>query len=297
MLIAIGASFPLGRASIPPTLRWLWVPLTLLAEGWMLAYPLFVARRRVGLPPRPRIRAVFVEGSLALFAVPAVLMVLTGVSLTLVRVFGEAATPTGPLERIAGSPDRFNVLALVVLSVTVAPLGEEVFFRGMLYNALRSRLHPALAALLQAAAFGMLHPLGLADRAAVAVIGFCIAGFYEWRKTLLAPVLLHSLWNAASMAVMLWTIAAYANAPMLGVGVGPHEGGCLVTQVGPGSAAEESGLRAGDVVAEVGGEPVADAQDLLRVIRSKRVGEKVRVDYLRGGAAHRVVVTLRKRPD
>lgn len=281
----------LGSAS-----RRLWVPATAVAMAWMLSYPLWIARRRVGMPPLPRPRAVLVEASLALLAVPALMVLVTVLTQALVGLFGDAAEPGSPLEPIAGSTDRVQWLGLVILAGLAAPPIEEIFFRGMLYNALRRRLHMVLAAPLQAVVFSLFHPFGLADRAVILLIGIVLAVFYEWRKTLLAPMLLHFMINTVSMAVMFATIAHFANAPVLGVGAEPNERGCLVANVVPGGTAEASGLQSGDVITALDEYPVPDRRTLVEVLRSKRVGDKVPLDYLRGGKAFRVEAVLKARP-
>lgn len=48
----------------------------------------------------------------------------------------------------------------------------------------------------------------------------------------------------------------------------------LIGEVMPGSAAEKSGLRAGDMVEKVGGEPIVDGQQLREVIRASAASAK-----------------------
>jgi len=269
-----------------------WLPVAILAQAWMLIYPLWIVRRRnAGLPRLPRPRTIFVEALFALLAVMASMMVLTVVFSFLTYMFGDQAMPTRPLESIARSPNRVDSLGLLVLTVLVAPVAEEVFFRGMLYNALRQRLHLVVAAPLQAVVFGLVHPFGLADTAVVALIGLALGLLYEWRRTLLAPVLMHSMVCALGMAVTAWGIAA---APRLGVSAETHEGGCLVTTVEPGSAAEAAGLRVGDVIKSLDGVLVADMRSLSRAVRSKQVGQEVVVEFIRGGKAQTVTAVLKK---
>ena len=89
----------------------------------------------------------------------------------------------------------------------------------------------------------------------ISTIGLCLALFYEWRKTLVSPVLLHSLTNGIATGTLLYTLAVSANAPVLGIRGDLHDKGCLLTEVVPGGAAEEAGLRVGDVIVAAGRTP------------------------------------------
>jgi membrane protease YdiL (CAAX protease family) len=276
--------------------HWLWAPFTLLAMLWMFVYPLRIAARRIGLPHVPRPRIILIEFLIALVAVPVVMVIVTGVSMVLTRLLGAGSMATSPLGPIAGSPNRFEPLALAILAVVVAPFAEEIFFRGMLYNALRQRINPILAAMIQALIFALVHPFGLADRAVIIVLGFFIALLYEWRKALLAPILFHALTNAVAILLMFWSIAYYANAPVLGIRANAHESGCLLTEITSGGAAEESGLRPGDVIEAVDDVGVKNQRGIVGVMRTKQVGDKVPIDYIRDGHAYRVETTLKARP-
>jgi membrane protease YdiL (CAAX protease family) len=282
----LGPSFPRG----------LRLPLLLLPLAWMLFYPIRIARRRVGLPTLPSLRVAVIDTLIALIAVLAIMPILMGVIPVLVRLFGEGEAPGETFGPIAGSADPLQMLALVVLLAAMGAVSEEVFFRGPLYNALRQRLHPLPAAMIQAAAFGLLHPFGLAYRVAITGAGLCLGLYYEWRKRLLAPILVHSLMNTAALAVIFSTMAASVNAPVLGVYGTQRPDGCLLTEVIPDSAAEAAGMRTGDVVTAVAGEPVVGLREMARVVRTKQVGDKVPVDFIRDGQSHRVEATLKKRP-
>jgi membrane protease YdiL (CAAX protease family) len=283
-------------ASLPTAPSWLWIPLTVLAMTWMLVYPLWIARLRHSEPlPRPRARAVFVEGLLALLSLPIVMASMSFAYQAAAYLLGASAKSAAPLEPLARASNRVESLTLFVLAVTVGPVAEEVFFRGLLHNALRQRFRWPVAALLQAFAFGLFHPFDLASSAAIAFVGLALAVLYEWRGTLLAPILLHAMLNAVSLAVLMAGIAADADAPRLGVRGLPQEGGCLVTGVVPGGAADAAGLRSGDLVTTLNGEPVTDIQSMARIIRERRAGDRVTVEFIRGGTAHRIEVVLKSR--
>ncbi|MET0461324.1 MAG: trypsin-like peptidase domain-containing protein, partial [Ilumatobacteraceae bacterium] len=68
--------------------------------------------------------------------------------------------------------------------------------------------------------------------------------------------------------------------------------GARVADVNAGSAAADAGLRPGDVVTAVDGQPVATPDDLATAIAGHRPGDDVEVTYVRNGDDHTVAVTL-----
>jgi membrane protease YdiL (CAAX protease family) len=283
------------QSSLAAMLYRLWMPLTVLTEAWMLVVPLWIARtRNARLARLPRPRSVFVEGLSALLFVPLAFAAFIVVPPLVTYLIGGTEVPGAPLGPLAGSFNRIEWLAFIVLAVLLAPIAEETFYRGFFYNALRQRFHPILAALIQAAVFGYAHPFGLANSVAIGVGALVIALIYEWRKTLLAPILLHAAVNSLGIIFLGANAAAEAATPRLGVYGEAHQGGYLITDAMPGSAADAAGLRAGDVITAVNGEPVADVLGLRRVIRKRQWGDTVSVEFLRGGTAQRLDVVLVK---
>ncbi|MEH3099633.1 M50 family metallopeptidase [Sphingomonas adhaesiva] len=65
----------------------------------------------------------------------------------------------------------------------------------------------------------------------------------------------------------------------------------VVGQAMPGTAAAAAGLRAGDQVTALGDRPVATFEDMVRFVKI-RAGERIRVDYVRDGAAQSTVATI-----
>jgi S1-C subfamily serine protease len=60
----------------------------------------------------------------------------------------------------------------------------------------------------------------------------------------------------------------------------------------PGGPAARAGLRPGDVITSLGGQPIASAVALLDAVRSQQPGARVRVTFTRNGVAHTVMLTL-----
>jgi membrane protease YdiL (CAAX protease family) len=297
-LAALVASIFIDPARLPVVPRvYVLLPLMGLSQAWWLAYPLWMARRRhAGSPHLPRVRAVIAEALLALLAAPVLIVIMSVVVQGVGSLFGQSEIPTDSPGQLALSPNRVESLGVMILALVAAPVAEEVFFRGMLYSALRRRLPVIVAAPIQAVVFALMHPFGLEYEAGIVVIGLGLAGFYEWRKTLVAPVMLHALINAMAMAVTLAGLTPEANAPRLGVSGERQEGGCRVTQIAPGSAAEVAGLQVGDVVTVLDGRPVASIAEMAQIIRGKRVGDRVEIVFTRGGTAQRVEAVLKPLP-
>ncbi|GGH33699.1 S1C family serine protease [Microbacterium album] len=68
--------------------------------------------------------------------------------------------------------------------------------------------------------------------------------------------------------------------------------GALISDVTPGGAAAQAGLRAGDIVTEFNGTRIASAVDLTAQVRAAAGGSEATLTYVRGGESHTIDVTL-----
>ena len=102
--------------------------------------------------------------------------------------------------------------ALVFLAVVVAPLAEELTFRGMLYLPLRAGIGRVGGALVAALMFAALHmswatPLeNLAAMAYLTILALVLTELMEATGSMLAPVLAHAAHNA--LMVLFASLAA-----------------------------------------------------------------------------------------
>lgn len=71
----------------------------------------------------------------------------------------------------------------------------------------------------------------------------------------------------------------------LGVGARAFGGPCEIRTIEPGSAADQAGIRPGDVIVAVDGDLVEDCEGLTGRVAGRGPGETVRVTVERGGAA------------
>jgi membrane protease YdiL (CAAX protease family) len=95
------------------------------------------------------------------------------------------------------------LVAVCVLVTTIAPIAEEVFFRGYFYGALRNWRGPWLAALLTGLVFGAIHAGSAAAVFLVplAILGFMLCVVREQTGSLLPCIALHALNNALAFGI------------------------------------------------------------------------------------------------
>lgn len=107
------------------------------------------------------------------------------------------------------APERFDwsmYLAMLLVAGLLAPLVEEVAFRGLLYRWLRERAGIWIAAAGSALGFSVLHGIpGLIP--AIAVLGLILAWVYEVTRSIWAPVIVHGVYNAV-VTTLLYVAAA-----------------------------------------------------------------------------------------
>jgi len=75
------------------------------------------------------------------------------------------------------------------------------------------------------------------------------------------------------------------------------DNGALVTEVAPGSAADDAGLQVGDVITEVDGKPIDSSTDVRNAIVDHKPGDEVTLTIVRRGDEQTVKATLGKRGD
>jgi membrane protease YdiL (CAAX protease family) len=102
--------------------------------------------------------------------------------------------PSSPAPNLVPSPDPIDLLLAIVL-VAVVAVSEEIIFRGYLLLRL-SHLMRGLggASILSASIFSIGHGYeGAAGVVTVGVIGLMLAVVYLWRRSLVAPIVMHFL--------------------------------------------------------------------------------------------------------
>ena len=130
----------------------------------------------------------------------------TGLLATTLDAIGEPVAVQPP------TPVSFTGMAAVALgSAVLAPIVEEVFFRGLIYRAVRDsiarRWAPALAivvaALVQAYLFVVAHPSGGLQVAIILLMAVAYAVAFEATGSLVVAMVAHSIFNSISFLIVL----------------------------------------------------------------------------------------------
>jgi hypothetical protein len=177
----------------------LWVWLSKAHRGWEAAVRMPARGRWV-----PDAKAGVLFG-LGLY--PAAVGLVGGIVLVLLRLV--TGDPVRAPEQVPGALSPVGLAVTVVYAVAIAPLGEELFFRGVLFRALRDRYGFPVGAAGSALAFGLIHyaPGPFANALLLMLVmtfvGFALAFAYERRRAFAAPLAAHVTFNVIGLVLIL----------------------------------------------------------------------------------------------
>ncbi len=117
--------------------------------------------------------------------------------------------PDDSPDKLGASGGTGKMLAFGLLVAVLAPIAEEIFFRGMIYRSLKNSAGIWPAAIISGLLFGALHidsttSARLLQVIPLAVLGIAFALLYQWSGTLYSTIALHATNNAIA-------VAAYAD--------------------------------------------------------------------------------------
>lgn len=135
-------------------------------------------------------------GGLVLFFLVTFLTVL------LIYLTGRIPVPQEVARQLAGTPPGRLIWPAVVVMIA-APVAEELYFRGMVYPLLRSRVGVDAAVLISALFFSALH-FSIFGLAPIAIAGAVLALLYQKTGSLIAPIIAHGTWNGVTIIFTLF---------------------------------------------------------------------------------------------
>ena len=111
-----------------------------------------------------------------------------------------ALAPNPVLPMIAGEGSEIGRLVLFCLVAVAAPVFEELFFRGVLYPALKTRFPTVACVVISAACFAVVHPMG--DWLPIFGLGCALATVRELRQSVVPGIVMHFCQNAMAFTLM-----------------------------------------------------------------------------------------------
>jgi membrane protease YdiL (CAAX protease family) len=168
----------------------------------LLLLPLFLREHGIGWSdafgfnsPRPAVAVLIaIPATLAALPVARSLGQLSARAMTWLRLEPVAQTTVTTLQQ---STDVAPQLILAVMAVGVAPVAEELLFRGILYPFAKQRMRPALALWGTSILFGAVH-FNLMTLLPLTFLALMLTWLYELTGNLLAPIVAHGLFNLAN---------------------------------------------------------------------------------------------------
>lgn len=144
-------------------------------------------------------RAVSVKAVLGMFS----LLMLMDQALRLAMGSDGSNEPGGGLS--LGDSGGWGLAFAVISACLLAPIAEEIIYRGVLFRSCRNRVGVIPAALLSATIFAILHFYNGYGLASVAIFGFFCALFYSGTGSLASVIALHMLYNT-SIKIPQWIV-------------------------------------------------------------------------------------------
>jgi membrane protease YdiL (CAAX protease family) len=102
----------------------------------------------------------------------------------------------------------FGVVVTILYAIAIAPVHEELFFRGILFRSLRDRYGFGVGGTGSGVAFGLVHyiPAPLVDSLLLMTVmvftGFALAYLYERRGNIVAPMIAHATFNSIGLILI-----------------------------------------------------------------------------------------------
>jgi uncharacterized protein len=173
--------------------------LALRHRGWRRAVrfpPLRSVPRELGIGLACGVGMTFVLYAFVGFVLEPIFRAATGHEVT-------------PADQVSTGIHGWGAVAFFFAAVIVAPVVEELFFRGLFFRALRDRYGFWVGALGSGLLFGLFHA-GVGDLAqnvmlqiVIGSFGVVLAAIYEWRGSLGANIATHAAFNLVTVIGVL----------------------------------------------------------------------------------------------
>lgn len=180
-----------------------------LSLSLLALYPLFKGSQirqtltSIGLLPLPSIKSLFAGPIFVAAMWPIFTLLLSFYQNILSKLNIDLTQGEHPVVPVFLSSDSQHALIwLFVFAAVVAPVVEEIMFRGVLYGWLRDHYGKFVSMFVSAFIFAIVHPQGALGIVPLSLIGCGLAFIREWRGSLIPCMLAHSLVNTTVLTII-----------------------------------------------------------------------------------------------
>lgn len=106
------------------------------------------------------------------------------------------------VDLFANSNSKTLVATIIIFATIIAPITEELIFRGGIYRFLKSKISPIVALGISAVLFAWVH-YNILSFLPLLLVGLLLARSYEKTGHILTPIVFHSLFNGNTLILLL----------------------------------------------------------------------------------------------
>lgn len=173
-----------------------WAATFALIVRLLKRFPPAAVRKALGLQPPvpPWSIALGVPVGLALLVAGEILM----------RILSVSEDPT-PIMELLKTP--WGAASVSFMALAIAPIAEEVFFRGFVFPPMARRFSLGTAMAFNGAIFAAVHLLTYGQEFGylppIFLLGFVLSGLRAWTGSVVPPIVAHFVFNATSLFLFL----------------------------------------------------------------------------------------------
>ncbi len=155
------------------------------------------------------IRALGVAVGLIVLLLP-VIMIVTVIAYQILDGRVEQQELVTKFREAAKTGKRDVIWQVTLMAALIAPVIEELLFRGYFYPVLKRIAGPLPAAITISLFFGAIH-CNAAGFPVLTVLALALTLAYEWSGSILVPIFMHAWFNSIMLAVMWWQTRTFAT--------------------------------------------------------------------------------------
>jgi membrane protease YdiL (CAAX protease family) len=138
------------------------------------------------------------------YAITLPVIILAGFIINLISsYYGQTPEMQDVVRWVLEEKSLFILVSLIFFGIVIAPVIEEIMFRGFLQPALKNSIGSRYAIVVSASLFAAVH-MDIFAFFQIFILGILLGYLYEKTQTLVAPVVVHILHNSLTLIFLLY---------------------------------------------------------------------------------------------